>query len=304
MSKISIIIPTFNNVSGVNYLLNYFKDEPYQVIVIDNNPKIKKFKSLRFNEFKNLIYLPQKENLGFAKAVNLAAKYVNNDWMLILNDDVEFQVKSLKLKFKKYPLKSKNLKNPIDLLVDYAEKNKFDAISPILINPNGEVENFGYKVLPYGKIELVKKLENFEKFKRLEKLDGLTAACLLVKTEVFKKLNGFDEYFFAYLEDVDFFLRFKKAGFRMAIAYDIEVLHNHMTTSKTMGSFKARLDMINWWRLYFKHKDVFKFDLRFLVERLRNVTGYIKIVLNLKKNLNILSVLLLSFFLKNLFVFD
>jgi len=35
----------------------------------------------------------------------------------------------------------------------------------------------------------------------------LTAACLLVKTEVFKKLGGFDESFFVYLEDVDFFLR-------------------------------------------------------------------------------------------------
>ena len=287
MSKISIIIPTFNNVSGVNYLLNYFKDEPYQVIVIDNNPKIKKFKSLRFNEFKNLIYLPQKENLGFAKAVNLAAKYVNNDWMLILNDDVEFQAKSLKLKVKNYNLKSKNLKNPIDLLIKFAQENKFDAVSPLLINPDGKVENVGYKVLPYGKIQLIKsykvyKVGKFINFGNLEEIDGLTAACSLIKTEIFKKLGGFDESFFAYLEDVDFFLRFKKAGFRMAIAYDIEVLHNHMATSKTMGSFKARLDMINWWRLYFKHKDVFKFDLRFLVERLRNVTGFIKIVLNLK----------------------
>jgi GT2 family glycosyltransferase len=98
---------------------------------------------------------------------------------------------------------------------------------------------------------------------------------------MFKKLGGFDEKFFAYLEDVDFFLRLS-ASRRIAqdksfgIAYDIEVLHNHMTTSVTMGNFKARQDMINWWRLYFKHPEKFRFNLGFIIERLRNVSGYIK----------------------------
>ena len=32
----------------------------------------------------------------------------------------------------------------------------------------------------------------------------------------------------------------------MAISKIIKVIHNHMTTTKTMGNFKARQDMINW----------------------------------------------------------
>ena len=110
------------------------------------------------------------------------------------------------------------------------------------------------------------------------KIDGLTAACLLVKTSVFKKLKGFDEKFFAYLEDVDFFLRLASLAQdkSFGIAYNIEVLHNHMATTKTMGNFKARKDMVNWWRLYFKHKDKFRFNFAFIVERLRNISGYIK----------------------------
>jgi hypothetical protein len=73
---------------------------------------------------------------------------------------------------------------------------------------------------------------------------------------------------------VDFFLRMK--NYKFGIAYDVEVLHNHMTTSKTMGNFKARQDMINWWRLFFKHPEKFKFNIQFLIERLRNISGYIK----------------------------
>jgi GT2 family glycosyltransferase len=233
-NNLNIVIPTLNNTAGLNYLLNYFKNKQYEIIVISN----------------------KKKNHGFAGGVNKGAKDVKTKWMLILNDDIEFKDDIT-----------------INKLIEYAEKERLDVVSPILRNPNGKVENYGYRVLPIGKIELVKDFSFFNS--HFSKIDGLTAACLLIKTEVFKKLGGFDEKFFAYLEDVDFFLRFKKEGYKMGIA-KIEVIHNHMITSKTMGNFKAKQDMVNWWRLFFKHRDKFKFDVRFFIERLRNISGYIK----------------------------
>ena len=250
--NLTVIIPTLNNISGMEYLLNYFKDKPYKVIVVDN----------------------KKKNLGFAGGVNKGAKNVKTKWILILNDDIIFQYQISKIKDQNDRSKIKN--NPIEELIDFAESNKLSAVSPILVNPNGEVENYGYQILPHGKIKLIKKLRITD-----NELDGLTAACLLIKNSVFKKLNGFDESFFAYLEDVDFFLRLS-ASRRIAqdklfgLAYDIKVIHNHMTTSKTMGNFKARQDMVNWWRLYFKHKEKFKFDFQFIIERLRNISGFLK----------------------------
>ncbi len=226
-TNLTVVIPTLNNFRGLDYLFTYFKDKPYKVVVVDNS----------------------KKNLGFAGGVNKGAKNVKTKWLLILNDDIEFLNEAT-----------------INQLIETAEKKKIDALSPILRNPDGKVENYGYKVLNYGKVELVN---------NILAADGLTAACLLIKTKVFKTLKGFDESFFAYLEDVDFFLRFKKAGYKMGLA-DIEVRHNHMTTTATMGNFKAKQDMVNWWRLYFKHKEKFKFDWKFIVERLRNVSGFIK----------------------------
>jgi len=240
-SRLTVIIPTLNNVRGLRYLLRYFKDKPYKVVVIDNS----------------------KKNLGFAGGVNKGAKDADTKWLLILNDDIEFESQKSKVKSQK-----------IEKLIKLAEKNKLDAVSPVLRKLDGKVENYGYKILPFGKINLIKELRITD-----YELDGLTAACLLIKTAVFKKLGGFDEKFFAYLEDVDFFVRFKKAGYKMGLANNIEVLHNHMTTTKTMGNFKARQDMVNWWRLFFKHREKFKFNLKFIVERLRNISGYIKTVL-------------------------
>lgn len=261
MYNLTIIIPTLNNISGLKYLQNYLYNKPYKVIVIDN----------------------KKKNLGFAGGVNKGAKDVRTKWMLILNDDIEFYEKmsndKLQMTNKIQIANFRNNKNTIETLIKFAEEERLDAVSPILRNPDGKVENYGYRVMPIGRIQLFK-LDSLDKLEELEKLDGLTAACLLVRADVFRKLGGFDEKFFAYLEDVDFFLRFKKAGYKMGMA-DVEVLHRHMTTSKTMGNFKARQDMINWWRLYFKHKEKFRFNIDFIVERLRNVAGYMKATLGL-----------------------
>ena len=248
-NNLSVIIPTYSNVSGLKYLLEYFKKKPYKVVIIDNCLDSR----LRGNDTKQVIYLSQKRNLGFAGGVNKGAKNVETKWMLILNDDIIFQ--------------DQISNNTIESLIKFAEENRLNAVSPILRNPSGSIENLGYKVLPYGKIKLIKGRDDND-------IDGITAACLLIKTAVFKKLGGFDESFFAYLEDVDLFLRMKNNKF--GIAYDIEVLHNHMATTKTMGNFKARQDMINWWRLFLKHPKKFKFNLDFIVERMRNVSGYIK----------------------------
>ena len=284
-NKVTVIIPTLNNIRGLKYLLHYFKDKPYKVVVVDNKPNEEKKRIVMSYGLgvRWIKYLSQKRNLGFAIAVNRGAKNIKTKWMLILNDDIEFESQKSKVKSQNYNLKVKSYQsNILKELVKEAERKKLDAVSPVLRNPNGKVENYGYKVLPYGKVELVRELTGSRvnptspRLRGASELDGLTAACLLVKTKVFRELKGFDEKFFAYLEDVDFFLRFKKVGYKLGLATNVEVLHNHMTTTKTMGNFKARQDMVNWWRLYFKHRGKFKLDFKFIIERLRNVSGFIK----------------------------
>lgn len=89
-NKLSIVIPTLNNIKGLNYLLNYFKDTQYEVVVVDNKPNeekkkivelVKSVKSVESFESGKIIYLPQEKNLGFAIAVNRGAKDVKSKWM-------------------------------------------------------------------------------------------------------------------------------------------------------------------------------------------------------------------------------
>ncbi|NCO32206.1 hypothetical protein GW891_05610, partial [bacterium] len=41
-NKVTVIIPTLNNIRGLKYLLHYFKDKPYKVVVVDNKPNEEK----------------------------------------------------------------------------------------------------------------------------------------------------------------------------------------------------------------------------------------------------------------------
>ena len=162
------------------------------------------------------------------------------------------------------------------------------------MSKKGKPENYGYRVLPYGKVEL-----NFDPktsffgnelslrewpngLSRSENstagyIDGLTAACLLMDNEVFQKVGGFDEQFFAYLEDVDLFLTLKSRGYHFAVAPNLSVVHNHLTTSSQMPKgFKEWHDFKNWQILSNKHKDVIRFCFQYIIERLKNFKGYIK----------------------------
>ena len=92
--SISIIFPTFNNWSlteqclrSINNL-NYPKDKT-EIIVVDNHSKDRTVPNIK-KMFLKVKILPQKSNLGFAKAINVAAKKAEGYFLFITNNDVTF----------------------------------------------------------------------------------------------------------------------------------------------------------------------------------------------------------------------
>lgn len=256
LTQITAIIPTLNNQAGLHQLLTELSVAEIPVVVVNNDRLQMTDDGLPKNKI-TVIETPK--NLGFAGAVNLGVKQVTTKWLLILNDDVE-------------GLTSEK----VNRLISQSVNQRWSAATPVLVNPEGKIENIGYQVLPVGKVKL-----NFNITKCSDQnLDGLTAACLLIKRNEFEQLGGFDEKFFAYLEDVDLFLRLKQQMFHFGVDTSTRIIHRHLTTSKTMpNKFKAKQDVKNWWRIIAKHPRRFIFQpqiLGMLLERGRNVSGYLK----------------------------
>src|SRR3990167_8574816 len=73
-------------------------------------------------------------------------------------------------------------------------------------------------------------------FKKSRQIDLATGACMLVKREVFEKIGYFDEKYFLYLEDMDFCVRAKKAGFKIIFEPEAIIWHKNAGSSGGSGS--------------------------------------------------------------------
>jgi N-acetylglucosaminyl-diphospho-decaprenol L-rhamnosyltransferase len=264
--NIAFVIPTSSNTDGLRDLLaDLSKVYANSQVVIVNNGKNALHNLVDTSAYKlQIMVLDQGKNTGFAKACNDGAKIARETWgpqrIIFLNDDIRFTTDWL------------------SQCISTMDKKKWFATTPILKKPDGIVENIGYKVLPQGRILEIRDT----RYTLRESIDGLTAAALVVNAKDFFLMRGFDERFFAYLEDVDLFLRAKKNGKKFGITTSSFVIHEGQGTSSKMKVLKAWLDLRNWYLLIYKHwkrEDYLKHGVDIAIERLRNLSGLMKSII-------------------------
>ena len=265
LNNISFVIPTLSNTDGLKDLLgDIAKQYADARVVLVNNHKGSLHEKIDVSAYKlQIVVLDQGRNTGFAKASNDGAKKARELWspeyIIFLNDDIRFTTEW------------------ISDCIDSMEKKKWFATTPLLKKPDGTVENVGYKVLPEGKVEEIKYQVSSIKYQT--NVDGLTAAALVMDSKDFFLMKGFDERFFAYLEDVDLFLRAKKNGKKFGTTTTSFVIHQGQGTSSSMKIKKAWLDTKNWYLLIYKHwksEDYLTHGVDIAIERLRNISGLLK----------------------------
>ncbi|MBI1863335.1 glycosyltransferase [Candidatus Microgenomates bacterium] len=253
-----IIIPTYTNTAGLKDVLSCNKTYGnYRVIVVNNNP-INSLNDLPEIEVSDILTEPK--NAGFAKACNDGAgeattKY-HPRYLVFLNDDVTYATDWIKT------------------CIGEMKTHKWSATVPRLIRPDGTIENVGYIIKKNGRTKLLTEPSKGGP-------DGITAAALVIDTDTFKELDGFDESFFAYLEDVDLCLRMTKAGKTFGVTHSAAVTHMGQRTSSKMSQKKAMLDFKNWIKLIARHwsrEEKLKYLPQIAIERLRNLSGVIKSV--------------------------
>jgi hypothetical protein len=99
----------------------------------------------------------------------------------------------------------------------------------------------------------------------VESADWVNAACLFIRSDIYRALNGFDTRYFMYCEDADICLRLQLAGFRMAQA-DITVIHDAQrnTTRKPIhlwwhvSSLLKLWCSASFWQYFFRSRQKFK----------------------------------------------
>ena len=264
--KLSIVIPSYNTEKMLKECIRSIYRQTtalqYEVIVIDNasDYNIKKqVQQLRQN-FKriNLTLLVNKKNLGFAKACNQGQKRAKGELILFLNSDTIIIDKSLQKAVnildsdKKISILGCQLRNPDTTIQPSA--GFFPKLRQII-----------FMMLFLDDIPFIKKIirpyhQNSKIFyEHSHEVDWVTGAFFLCRKEVIKKINGFDEDYFMYAEEIDFCFRAKKAGFRVFYTPQASILH-YKEASPRPVSRKAILAEFKGLKIYFKkHKPAWEF---------------------------------------------
>ncbi len=241
MYQVSIVILNWNRIKDTLECLKSVKslqsaDCNLQTIVVDNNSTDDSVKQLK--KQKGIVLLENRENLGFAGGNNVGAKYAvqgGADFVLILNNDTVVE------------------ENLIVDLVDAAEKNKKAGIlSPKIYFSKGfEYHKDWYKENELGKVIWyaggIMDWKNvmgsnygvddvdIGQYQNVTQIDFATGACMFIRREVFEKVGYFDEKYFLYLEDADFSVRARKAGWAVILVPNAFLWHK-VSQSSGIGS--------------------------------------------------------------------
>ena len=255
MIVLSIIILSYNTkdltLRCVESVAKQYKKEleekRFEIIVVDNASSDASASELStFNsQLSTLNLIQNKENVGFAKGCNIGAKASSGQYILFLNSDTE--------------ILDRGFLSMIELL----KKNPKIAIL------GGKIHNVDSSTQPsagkfYNLFNLVLVLLGMERIgfvrsspTKVQKVDWVSGACMMVRGDVFRKLAGFDEKLFMYMEDMEICYRAKKLGFSTYFYPDLNLRH------KSWGSSSRTFAIINIYKgilhFYAKHRSSFEY---------------------------------------------
>lgn len=212
---LSIIIVNFNARQLLKDCLNSIfsqKGGEFEVWVVDNASSDGSVEMVE-KDFPQVKLIKNRENLGFARANNLAFKKAQGRFLFLLNPDTIIKDQTLAK------------------VVNFMRENPQVGVCGVKIfNPDGSFQPSVGKF--YNLFNAFLMLFGGEKLGflrsspvQIKEVDWASGAALMVRKEVLDKAGFFDENFFMYMEEVEWCFRIKKAGFKIIFYPETEITH-------------------------------------------------------------------------------
>jgi GT2 family glycosyltransferase len=189
--------------------------------------------------FPEVIIIKNKENGGYAKGYNDALKNLKEDVFCLLNNDIEVTKDWLTPIIEHFKNSSKSEAIIQPKILDYKNKSKFEYAGAA----GGFIDKYGY---PYCRGRIFNSIEkDNNQYNKKDNIFWASGACLFIKSNVFKELNGFDEAYFAHMEEIDLCWRAQNLGYTVQYIPDSTVFHVGGATLENSNSQKTYLNFRN-----------------------------------------------------------
>lgn len=238
---LSIIIINWNSAEYLKKcltsILSQTNSVDFEIIVVDNASFDGSYEMIKQN-FPGVIFIQNKENIGFAKANNLGYQYSTGKTLLFLNPDTEVIGSSI-LTMLDYLLSlpgagavgCKLLNSDLSIQTDCVQpfpsilQQVFDAEFLITGFPNFIIWRSNPFRSNQGKPVVV---------------DVIIGACVMISRDVFQKIDLFSTDYFMYAEDIDLCYKIKQFGYKTYYVSSASIIHHGggSTKNKTHNDFK------------------------------------------------------------------
>lgn len=237
--KIAIVILNWNGEKLLEkYLPSVVQFSKEADIYVADNASSDGSVSFLETHYPNIEVIKNSSNGGFAKGYNDALHHVEADIFCLLNSDVEVTenwLEPVKKVFRNIPEAA--IVQP--KILDLKRKDHFEYAGAA----GGFIDQLGY---PFCRGRIFQALEkDIGQYDDVREIFWATGACMFIKSEVYKSLNGFDEDYFAHQEEVDLCWRAKNSGHKVFYTGEAFVYHLGGSTLTNMNPKKTYLNFRN-----------------------------------------------------------
>jgi GT2 family glycosyltransferase len=216
MEKVTISIVSHNQIEMVNDLIDRLLKLPEvsRIVLTCNTPE-----TLNIKDEEKMVCINNSVPKGFGANHNKAFSYCNTDYFCVLNPDIELT------------------QNPFSILTSLMQSYPAEIAAPLVLSPIGMVEDSVRKFPSLGMLllkllglskndyKITLGMPNFEP-------DWLAGMFMVFRSKTYIKLNGFDESYFLYYEDVDICRRAYKLGLKIVCCPQVSVVHHAQRASR------------------------------------------------------------------------
>jgi GT2 family glycosyltransferase len=259
--KLAIVILNWNGRKYLEQFLPSVLATSYsncEVVVVDNGSTDDSVQFLQKNYASvRLVGFPL--NYGFAKGYNEALKQVQADYYVLLNTDVEVSTHWLQPMVELLET-DKTIAACQPKILSYRNKKLFDYAGAA----GGWIDKFGY---PFARGRIFDVCEeDHGQYNDPSWIFWASGAAMVIRSNIFREVKGFDEYFFAHQEEIDLCWRIQLAGYKLMSCPQSVVYHigggtlPRGNTKKTYLNFRNNQILLaknlpwsqKWWKIPFR----------------------------------------------------
>ena len=239
--KVSIVIPTKDKVEYLERAIESIKEHTkygnYEIVVVNNRSEEVEaeeyFKKIVKDGVKVLNF---DQPFHFGKLYNWAAREIDGEYMLVLNNDVKVLNDGW-----------------LESMLEWCQLPEVGSVGAKLFYPDGKIQHAGVIVGAGGAAAHSHRLEDGEYFGyegcvvNVRNYLAVTGACMMVRRELFLDMGGFDEQFDPAYQDVDFGIRLydERGLFNVYTPYAELVHYESVSRFDSRNKEKLEKDTVN-----------------------------------------------------------